>query len=90
MPRDNGVRGRHFLDLDRIAPAELRRMLDWAAAYKRGRPPGGAGRGLLGSGDRGVLQQLRRALADLYRGARGSFPGIGATRMITHGNAKTA
>ena len=45
MPRDNGrstrVRGRHFLDLDRIDPAELRRMLDWAAAYKGGRPPAG-------------------------------------------------
>jgi len=44
----------------------------------------------IGSGDRGVLQQLRRALADLYRGARGSFSGPVPTRMITHGNAKTA
>ncbi len=50
MPRDNGnhLRGRHFLDLDRIAPAELRRMLDWAAGYKRGRPPGGVKKPLAG------------------------------------------
>ena len=48
MPRDNGVRGRHFLDLDRIAPAELRRMLNWAAAYKRGRPPAGEQKPLAG------------------------------------------
>jgi ornithine carbamoyltransferase len=48
VPRDNGVRGRHFLDLDRIAPAELRRMLDWAAAYKRGRPPAGEAKPLAG------------------------------------------
>ena len=41
MPRDNGLQGRHFLDLDRIAPAELRRMLALAAAYKGGRPPAG-------------------------------------------------
>jgi ornithine carbamoyltransferase len=32
---------RHFLDLDRFKPAELRRMLDVAAACKRGVPPGG-------------------------------------------------
>ncbi len=50
MPRDNGshLRGRHFLDLDRIAPADLRRVLDWAAAYKRGRPPAGAAKPLAG------------------------------------------
>jgi ornithine carbamoyltransferase len=41
VPRDNGLQGRHFLDLDRLAPAELRRMLELAAAYKGGRPPGG-------------------------------------------------
>jgi ornithine carbamoyltransferase len=41
VPRDNGLQGRHFLDLDRIAPAELRRMLALAAAYKGGRPPAG-------------------------------------------------
>ena len=28
---------RHFLDLDRIAPAELRRMLELGAAFKRGK-----------------------------------------------------
>ncbi len=48
MPRNNGLRGRHFLDLDRIAPRELRRMLDWAAAYKSGRPPAGEARPLAG------------------------------------------
>jgi ornithine carbamoyltransferase len=32
---------RHFLDLDRFKPAELRRMLDAGAACKRGAPPGG-------------------------------------------------
>src|SRR5262249_49811741 len=48
VPRDNGLRGRHFLDLDRIAPAELRRMLDWAAAYKGDRPPGGDAKPLAG------------------------------------------
>jgi ornithine carbamoyltransferase len=41
VPRDNGLRGRHFLDLDRISPAELRRMLEFAGAYKRGLPPAG-------------------------------------------------
>lgn len=50
MPRDNGnhLRGRHFLDLDCVAPADLRRMLDWAAAFKRGRPPAGAKKPLAG------------------------------------------
>ncbi len=48
MPRDNGIAGRHFLDLDRIAPGELRRMLDWAVAYKRGGPPGGEAKPLAG------------------------------------------
>ena len=50
MPRDNGhaVRGRHFLDLDRTPPAELRRMLEWAAGFKAGRPPGGAAKPLAG------------------------------------------
>jgi ornithine carbamoyltransferase len=42
------LRGRHFLDLDRIEPSELRRMLDWAAAYKAGRPPGGERQPLAG------------------------------------------
>jgi ornithine carbamoyltransferase len=41
VPRDNGLRGRHFLDLDRISPTELRRMLEFAGAYKRGLPPAG-------------------------------------------------
>jgi ornithine carbamoyltransferase len=41
VPRDNGLQGRHFLDLDRIAPGELRRMLELAAGYKGGRPPAG-------------------------------------------------
>ena len=28
--------GRHFLDLDAVQPADLRRILDRAAAFKRG------------------------------------------------------
>ncbi|MCW5771337.1 MAG: ornithine carbamoyltransferase [Rhodospirillaceae bacterium] len=48
VPRDNGKAGRHFLDLDRVAPADLRRILDMAAAYKRGRPPGGQKKPLAG------------------------------------------
>ena len=39
---------RHFLDLDRLDPATLRRMLDVATACKRGEPPGGVARPLAG------------------------------------------
>ncbi|MGH6959173.1 MAG: ornithine carbamoyltransferase [Dongiaceae bacterium] len=39
---------RHFLDLHQIEPAELRRMLDAGAAFKRGAPPDGNGRPLAG------------------------------------------
>ncbi len=48
MPRSDALRGRHFLDLDRIEPAELRRMLGWAGGYKRGAPPGGEAKPLRG------------------------------------------
>jgi ornithine carbamoyltransferase len=39
---DRAAGPRHFLDLDQVAPEELRRMLDLALACKRGDPPGGA------------------------------------------------
>lgn len=39
---------RHFLDLDRIAREDLRRMLGMAAAMKRGEPPNGHARPLTG------------------------------------------
>ncbi|MGH6947483.1 MAG: ornithine carbamoyltransferase [Kiloniellales bacterium] len=39
---------RHFLDLDRVAAPELRRMLEVAVAHKSGRPPGGVARPLVG------------------------------------------
>ena len=39
---------RHFLDLDRIDAAVLRRILDVGAAYKRGAPPGGVAKPLAG------------------------------------------
>jgi ornithine carbamoyltransferase len=53
VPRDShargyGLKGRHFLDLDGIAPAELRRMLDLGAAFKAGSAPGGEARPLAG------------------------------------------
>jgi ornithine carbamoyltransferase len=39
---------RHFLDLDRLDPATLRRILDSGAAFKRGQPPGGVAKPLVG------------------------------------------
>ncbi len=42
----NGLR--HFLDLDRLDPATLRRILEAGKGFKGGRPPGGAARPLAG------------------------------------------
>jgi len=39
---------RHFLDLDRLDGALLRRILDAGAAFKRGEPPGGRAKPLAG------------------------------------------
>jgi ornithine carbamoyltransferase len=39
---------RHFLDLDRVEPAVLRRILDVGVAYKRGTAPGGNEKPLAG------------------------------------------
>ncbi|MBM3564527.1 MAG: ornithine carbamoyltransferase [Alphaproteobacteria bacterium] len=39
---------RHFLDLDRLEPKTLRRILDYGLAFKRGRPPGGKAKPLAG------------------------------------------
>jgi ornithine carbamoyltransferase len=39
---------RHFLDLDRIEPPVLRRILDAGVAYKRGTAPGGTAKPLAG------------------------------------------
>ena len=39
---------KHFLDLDRLGPETLRRMLDWGKGFKRGQPPGGGERPLAG------------------------------------------
>jgi ornithine carbamoyltransferase len=39
---------RNFLDLDLVAPADLRRILDAGLAYKRGKPPGGDPKPLAG------------------------------------------
>ncbi|MGH6933993.1 MAG: ornithine carbamoyltransferase [Dongiaceae bacterium] len=39
---------RHFLDLDRLDPSVLRRILERGSAFKRGQPPGGDGKPLLG------------------------------------------
>jgi ornithine carbamoyltransferase len=48
VPRDNGSAGRHFLDLDRVPPGELRRMLGWSLGYKSGHAPGGEAKPLAG------------------------------------------
>ena len=39
---------KHFLDLDRIDPRTLRRILDFGAAFKRGKPPKGRAKPLAG------------------------------------------
>ncbi len=39
---------KNFLDLDRLDPATLRRILDWGRDFKRGQPPGGVARPLAG------------------------------------------
>jgi len=48
MTRDSGAAPRHFLDLDRIDTATLRRILDLGAGYKRGETPHGGPRPLAG------------------------------------------
>ena len=42
------ARLKHFLDLDRIEAATLRRILDFGLAFKRGKPPGGQAKPLSG------------------------------------------
>jgi len=44
--RNGGLR--HFLDLDRLESATLRRILEAGKSFKSGRPPGGAARPLAG------------------------------------------
>jgi ornithine carbamoyltransferase len=39
---------KHFLDLDRLDPETLRRMLGWGKGFKRGQPPDGGERPLAG------------------------------------------
>jgi ornithine carbamoyltransferase len=39
---------KNFLDLDRLDPETLRRILDWGRDFKRGQPPGGVARPLAG------------------------------------------
>jgi len=48
MPSGTSAPIRHFLDLDRIEPSTLRRMLEVGVAYKRGAPPNGEARPLAG------------------------------------------
>ena len=48
MGRAAAAEVRHFLDLDRIEPAVLRRILDVGVAYKRGTAPGGKEKPLAG------------------------------------------
>ena len=48
MGRAAAAEVRHFLDLDRIEPAVLRRILDVGVAYKRGTAPGGNEKPLAG------------------------------------------